>query len=92
MSFFSIVKSYLSCKHYTEMCCKSRDQNLTTFEKSKYYFHHILCFTCRRFSRQVEMIDKVCERLVDCDSSESTKLSEEAKSKISEVLVSEVEK
>lgn len=84
------LQKLLSCKHYSELTCKSRDKQLTRTESLIHYFHHALCFTCRRFSKQIDFIDSVCRRMKDADS--NTKLSDDAKSRICSTLKEEANK
>lgn len=78
------------------MCCKSRDQKLTILERIRLSFHHFLCFTCRRFSRQISMLDIACQKLYSKEElagmKEGKNLSDSAKRKISNALKEEKSK
>ena len=53
--------SWLSCCEYTKRSSRYMDRELSLLEKPGYLFHHLVCLSCRRFSRQVLLINKVCE-------------------------------
>lgn len=89
-SLLRSIKSMFSCRHYSELCCKSKDSKLSLRESFDHIFHHYICLACRRFSKQVDFIDTVCKKI---NTSEiDIKLSEEAKSRINSALADECSK
>ena len=68
--------SWLSCERYTHSASRSLDQELGLWERMRYAFHHFICISCRRFSRQMNAIENYCgspeglEQLVDAASEE----------------------
>ncbi len=89
-------KLIFSCKDYSEACCKSRDQKLGLVERFRFSVHHVLCFTCRRFSKQLDILDSACRNLYSKNEFDgmknSKKLSDSAKLKISSALAEEKNK
>ena len=51
--------SLLSCKKFTQLSSMSMEKPLSLREKFQYRFHFCLCFTCRRFERQIRTLQKV---------------------------------
>jgi hypothetical protein len=85
-SYFRSFTSFFSCKEYTKYCCKKEVTPLTFTEKLAHLFHHVICFTCRRFSKQISALDCACKHLTKESSLGEKKLSEDAKKKISDTL------
>ena len=80
----SKVFKLFSCKEYSMLCSKDRDVQLSPYERFAKYFHHFICFTCRRFSKHLDIIDGACKKL-ECDC-EGPDMSSEAHSRISDAL------
>ena len=78
----SEIKSFLSCRDYSKGSSKKRDSKLGKYDLAKYYFHHVICFTCRRFSKQLDSIDQACCVLKESEPFLDQSLSEEVKAKI----------
>lgn len=79
------LKSFLCCKEYSKLCCLDKDSKLSLMSKIAKSFHHLLCFTCRRFSKQIIVIDGACKNLLEKES-DSCKLSEDAKTRIKSLM------
>jgi hypothetical protein len=47
-----------SCEYYTQLSSKNLNNGLSLKEKLLFYLHHIICTFCRRFSRQINAIDR----------------------------------
>jgi hypothetical protein len=75
------LKSFLCCQEYSKLCCQEKDHKLSILAKVAKSFHHLFCFTCRRFSKQMLVIDAACKTLLDKET-ESCKLSEDVKTRI----------
>lgn len=81
--------SLLSCKKFTQLSSRSMEKPLSIVEWLQYRFHFCLCFTCRRFERQIHTIQKVLsiaaerdERFEKAGESCSPGLSAEAKERM----------
>ena len=75
----------LSCKRHTELASNQLDRQLCLSEKFQYYIHRFICLMCRRFERQLEIIQRSA-KLVCNDTSNLEKLSAEAKKRIRDEL------
>ena len=78
----------ISCKKYSEYFSRNLDgDTLTSRERRSMGLHYFFCTFCRRFAKQLKLIDKVSN---DCFEDEKSsccdKLSESRKEKIREVL------
>jgi len=88
-SWFISKLRTLSCEHYTELASQSMDRPLSVKEKLSFRLHHAICMVCRRYNRQINLIQRAAIRLSEreaqlekqAESSDIT-LSEEAKEKI----------
>lgn len=98
MSWLKRIPKLLSCEHYTELESKRLDEaSLSGFDKVCHAFHKIICLCCRRFSRQLGLIEKVASSMaaknaVDEHGSKSESfqgLSDESREKIAAALVKE---
>ena len=89
-NLLDIFKSLFSCQKYSHLCSKKHDANLTTLEKVKYTLHHLVCFTCRRLSKQLDSINRACNALNPDEQLKGKCLSKEAKEKIQAAM--EIEK
>lgn len=81
--------SLVSCRKFTELSSISMEKRLSLVEWFQYRFHFCLCFTCRRFERQIAKIQEVLSLAVknECgiDSAKgngSAGLSSEAKERM----------
>ena len=74
-----------TCKLFSEAHSRSLDGELSPVERVRYKLHYFLCLYCRRFARQLRLIDNAA---VECDRSDGldtcAKLSVETKSRIKE--------
>ncbi|MGA1192550.1 MAG: hypothetical protein ACO3XO_09740, partial [Bdellovibrionota bacterium] len=52
------ITTLISCREYSRLASKRLDERLTVFEAICYWFHHGICMVCRRFNRQIHLIDK----------------------------------
>jgi len=85
----NITKNILqlfSCQKYSHLCSKGMDCNLSFSEKIKHRFHHLICFTCRRFSKQLNAIDAGCHALNPDEHLKHKCLSPETKNKIKSAI------
>ena len=83
--------SWLSCKRFCERCSQKLDSSLGLRDRIGYWFHYYLCFTCRRFQRQVKQIEHVFDgmREQELDHSKTCEpLSKEAKQRIKDCVCS----
>ena len=55
--------TWLSCEKYAESASRRLDQDLSLHEKLRYLFHHVICFYCRRFSKQLSFLNQALEKL-----------------------------
>lgn len=54
--------TFLSCERYTQLASRAIDAPLTLREKLQFWAHHMLCVVCRRFRRQIALIEKAAKR------------------------------
>lgn len=54
----------ISCKEYTELRSRALDETLTTREQWALKIHHVICLMCRRFNRQLNLLDQGLKRLL----------------------------
>jgi len=88
-SWFISKLRTLSCEHYTELASQSLDRPLSLKEKFSFKLHHAICMVCRRYNRQINLIQRAALKLSEkeaqlekeADISDIT-LSREAKEKI----------
>lgn len=69
--FFSGLLQWFSCERYTESASRLLDNTeLSTYEFCRYKFHYYLCYSCRRFLRQIKSIEHSCALLGErgCES------------------------
>ena len=57
------MKSLFSCEEFSKRLSRSKDEELCFSNKFKLWFHYLLCFYCRRFSRQLDLIHKGAENI-----------------------------
>lgn len=50
--------SWLSCRKFCECASKKLDAEVRWYQLPGYYFHYMICLTCRRYKSQIELIDK----------------------------------
>jgi len=84
----------LSCRRYAELASKrlelEAEGGLRGRDKFFYCFHHVICLVCRRFNRQIVMIDKACRCSLSqqqFEDSTGPKLSAEAQERIAAKLI-----
>ncbi len=58
--------TWLSCKRYSQRSSRKLDGQLSLVELPGYWFHHVICYTCRRMTRHFGFIDSVSQCLGDC--------------------------
>ncbi|MCI5065465.1 hypothetical protein MRY87_07040 [bacterium] len=96
----------LSCAEYSKLASKKIDVPLSAAESVAYWFHKMICMVCRRFERQLGIIERAAQSyglraLSDEELSESgdtfhharergAHLSEAAKARMREKLEAEV--
>jgi len=85
-SWFISKLRTLSCEHYTELASQSLDRPLNLKEKFFFRLHHAVCMVCRRYNRQINLIQRSAVKLSEREAQIKTKsegsLSKEAKEKI----------
>lgn len=59
------VTTLISCREYSRLASKRLDEKLSVFESVCYWFHHGICMVCRRFNRQIHLIDKAGASLAE---------------------------
>ena len=80
---------FLTCERYTELASRAIDQPLHGKDRFGFWLHHIICTFCRRSRRQMLLLEKGMERMVESDDSDAgreEKLSIEARERIRESL------
>lgn len=65
--------SLLSCKKFTQLSSLSMEKPLSPWQKFQHKFHFCLCFTCRKFERQVKTMEKLLR--IAHDKEEATHFS-----------------
>jgi hypothetical protein len=55
------MKKMSSCKHATELMSQKQDRELNFKEQTWLLAHLSLCANCRRFNKQLDIIEKACE-------------------------------
>ena len=88
---FSFIFSLFSCRRYTERASKNLDTDLPALERAAMLFHHVYCFICRRFTRQITVITAKAKKLADPDhralaDDPVLRLSEDARRRISQEI------
>lgn len=81
--------SLLSCKKHTELLSQAMDRPMGIWERFSLRFHAFICFTCRRFHRQLELMDRALKGMPESKESHAATcecLSEEAASRIKKCL------
>ena len=87
--------SWLSCENFCQRASLSCDGELKWYKRPGYLFHYILCFSCRRYRSQVDVVNKtICgcrEELYEVDSptAEDT-LSDKSAVRIKDLLSKEL--
>ncbi len=85
---------WLSCKKYTESLSRSLDKPLAAHEKPMHWFHWFICFSCRRFRKQLLIIERAVKQCRDepelLEAAGADGLSEEARSEIRRCLEQEL--
>lgn len=81
--------SWLSCKKFCERASQRADGALSPRERTGYWAHFFICFTCRRFERQIKRIERIfhCLREKGLDQASECCLDENAKSRMKSMLV-----
>ncbi|MCB0310356.1 MAG: hypothetical protein KDD42_03925 [Bdellovibrionales bacterium] len=87
MAIFSKV-NILSCKRYSELASMKQDIPLSGWDRLFFVFHHAICLVCRRFNRQLELIDQALQTGEEMHDSR-IQLSTEARDRILRTLESE---
>ena len=81
--------SLLSCKKHSELLSQAMDRPMSPWEKFCLKFHAALCFTCRRFHRQLEVMDRALKGLPESKESHASScecLSSEAAARMKQCL------
>jgi len=66
-----VFPALFSCRRYTELASRSMDEKLGPSEMIFHRFHHIICMVCRRFKRQIVLVNKAIQKI------DSEKLAQE---------------
>ncbi len=87
-SYFSRSNVLLiSCQRYAKLASQRIDADLKWYEKPGFFFHHLICTVCRRFRRQIMLIDRASRELGQSHPACcSHKLSDTRKAAIKESL------
>jgi len=76
----------LSCKHYAELETRAAIEKLSVWDRAVHRFHHLICIVCRRYSRQVKLIEQATKQEIACEAGlnadTSQALSAESKTRI----------
>jgi hypothetical protein len=54
--------SFFSCRRYTELASRRLDHELGCSERRVFWFHHYWCMVCRRFNRQITLINRAARQ------------------------------
>ena len=54
--------TFLSCERYSWLASRRLDDRLTLKEKIQFWAHHSLCLVCRRFKRQIDLLDSATKK------------------------------
>jgi hypothetical protein len=81
-----LLKSLFCCEEYAKRTSNCCDGRLCLFQKIAHFFHHCLCFTCRRFSSQLSIVDCACKKVLNDKPTDSCCMSKEAKERIKKNL------
>ena len=83
--------SLLSCKKHTELLSQAMDRPMGPWERFSLRFHAFICFTCRRFHRQLALMDLALKGLPESKEAHAESceecLSKEAAAKIKNCLL-----
>jgi hypothetical protein len=82
----NFLKSLFCCEEYAKRASTCCDGKLCLFQRAAHFFHHCLCFTCRRFSSQISIIDCACKKVLNEKPSKECCMSGEAKERIKKKL------
>ncbi len=58
-------RTFISCEQYAEYASREIDGKLTPWQRLLFKGHHVLCMVCRRFRRQLRLIDEASACLSD---------------------------
>ncbi|WP_020473712.1 anti-sigma factor family protein [Zavarzinella formosa] len=72
----------LTCRRATERLSRSLDVPLPVVEKIGMEGHMLLCGHCRRFRRQIVILDAICKDVGDRIAGEETALPASARQRI----------
>jgi hypothetical protein len=56
----------LTCKQYTELLHKKEVVSLKRHERTKMFFHKIMCKLCRRYTKENKMINRIFLKYKEC--------------------------
>lgn len=55
-------KLFLSCKKYTELVERAREEEMSSIDKMRMFMHRKMCQICDYYKRQSESIEKILEK------------------------------
>ena len=78
----------ISCKKYSEYLSRSMDGDVLTGKESRNMkLHYVFCTFCRRFAKQIKLIDQVADNCFENEQNACCeRLSEARKEKIKKLL------
>ncbi|MDC0357389.1 hypothetical protein OAO01_01110 [Oligoflexia bacterium] len=89
-----VIPALFSCRRYTKLASHSLDEELSRSESFFMRFHHIICTVCRRYRRQINLIEaagRSLERRFPTEGSEQKrKLSDTFKDQMNEAVKREL--
>jgi hypothetical protein len=74
---------YISCEKATFLCCKKAESKLSRNEIIRLRFHLLCCTSCTRFAKQIVLLDKKMNDLLQNDD---FKMSDEKKEALQKKL------
>ena len=85
-----------SCKHFTELESKRLDEkSLQGFDRFAHLYHKMICLCCRRFARQLQLIEKAARDVANSENEpidlDHKSLSKESREKILSALEKEAQ-
>ncbi len=94
--FLARYSKLFSCRHYTQLASRDLDEELHGREKFELRFHYFICMVCRRYTRQIHLIDSAIKKYASGSGQSEPKeleaevhLSADAKSRIQRELEAE---
>ncbi len=87
--------SWLTCENFCQCASRRRDGDLKWYDRPGYVLHYLMCFSCRRYRSQIDLIDDTIsgcrEELYEEEApKEEDTLSNKAAMRIKDLLAEEL--